>query len=124
MISFPVVKLALASIFSLFLVSPISEALALSTINVQMLGVFLEQLKVQILATESSDANVRRLVGEVLVGDLARALLGISLVERLRLVELLAVLGSVLIGVEVLLSGPGGSIPQGRVHRVARAVVV
>lgn len=84
-----------------------------------MLGVLFEQSKVQILASKTSDSHVRRLVSEVLVGNLARALLGISLVERLRLVELLAVLGSVLIRVEVSLGGPGGSIPQSRVHRVA-----
>ena len=89
-----------------------------------MLGIFFEQLKVQLLASKSSDSHVSWLVGEVLVGNLARALLGISLVERLRLVELLAVLGSVLISVEVPLGGPGGTIPQSRVHRVAGAVIV
>ena len=46
-----------------------------------------------------------------------------SVVEWLRLVVLLSVLGSHLIGVKVLLRVPAGRIPQGRVHYVSGAVV-
>ena len=43
--------------------------------------------------------------------------------EGLGLIELLSILRSVLIRVEILLGGPAGTVPQRRVHRVARAVV-
>lgn len=128
---FPVVKLSqrIPVFFLQFESSPALAGFARSldevvAIDVQVLAVLLEQFEVQFLATESSDAHVFRLVSEVLVGDLARALLGISLVEGLRLIELLAVLSSVLIRVEVTLGGPGSAVPERRIHRVARAVVV
>ena len=44
--------------------------------------------------------------------------------EGLRLIVLLAVLRSVLISVEVAFSGPRGAVPERRIHRVARAVIV
>ena len=44
--------------------------------------------------------------------------------ERLWLIELLPVLSTILVGVEVGLGGPRSRIPKCRVHSVARAIVV
>ena len=47
------------------------------------------------------------------------AVLHVSLVERLRLIELLSVLSSILVSVHVLLSRPARRVPQSRVHGVS-----
>ena len=94
-----------------------------SRVDPEMLAILLEPLMVEATVHKAGDADVSRLIGDHLLRDLARGLLGISLVERLRLVVLLSVLGSRLIGVEVFLSRPAGAVPQSRVHRVARLVV-
>ena len=55
--------------------------------------------------------------------NFSRRLFVVSLMERLGLIELLSVLGSLLIGVEILLGSPRGRIPQSGVHSVPRAIV-
>lgn len=94
-----------------------------SRVDVQRLAVLLELLQVQRVAAEAGRSHVSWLVSHRLLGNSAGTLLDVSLVEGLRLVELLSILSSVLIRVEVPLSRPAGTVPQGRVHRVARAVV-
>ena len=78
---------------------------------------------VKVLSAEASDPHVSRLVGQVLVTHLTRALLHNSVVERLRLVELFSVLSSILISVGVLFGCPAGAVPEGRVHYIARAII-
>ena len=94
-----------------------------SCVNVERLAVLLELSQVELIAAEASHPHISRLIGDSLVGNSARALLDVSLVERLGLIELLSILRSVLIRVDIFLSGPAGTVPQRRVHRVARAVV-
>ena len=94
-----------------------------SCVNVERLAVLLELFQVERIATEAGHPHISRLVRDLLLGNSARALLDVSLVERLGLIELLSILRSVLIGVDIFLSGPAGAVPQRRVHRVARAVV-
>ena len=55
--------------------------------------------------------------------NFSRRLFDVSLMEGLGLIELLSVLGPLLIGVEILLGGPRGGIPQSGVHSVPRAIV-
>lgn len=55
---------------------------------------------------------------------LSWALFTLSLLEWFWLVELLSVLRSGLIGVRVGFSRPAGSVPQGRVHHIARAIIL
>ena len=43
--------------------------------------------------------------------------------EGFGLVELLSVLGSLLVSMHILLSGPAGGVPEGRVHSISRAIV-
>ena len=84
---------------------------------------FFESLVVELLTAEASDSHITRLVGQVLVAELARALLHNSVVERLWLIELFSVLRSILISVRVPLGRPARAIPQSRVHDVARAII-
>ena len=100
-----------------------------SLVNVDREAVFesssrlLESREVEVPAAEASDSHVSRLVRQVLVAQFARALPSNSIVEWFWLVELLSVLSSVLIGVRVPLGGPARTIPEGRVHDVARAII-
>lgn len=89
-----------------------------------MLAVLLEPFIVEAAVSEAGDAHISWLISDRLLGHFTRGLLGVSLVERLGLVVLLSVLSSRLIGVEVLLCGPGSAVPKSRVHRVARHIVI
>ena len=73
---------------------------------------FFESLIVKLLAAEASDSHITGLIGQVLVAELARALLQNSIVERLRLIELFSVLRSILISVRVSLGCPACAIPE------------
>ena len=55
--------------------------------------------------------------------NFSRTLSNNSIVEWFRLVELFSILSSILISVGVLLSSPAGTIPEGRVHHVTRAII-
>lgn len=96
----------------------------LSGINVESSAILLVHFVVKHAASKACDCHISWFVGDCLLSDLSWTLSGVSLVEGLGLVKLLSVLGSVLVGVEVLLSGPAGSVPKGGIHRVSRAVVV
>jgi len=72
---------------------------------------FFESLVVQFFAAEASHSHVARFVCQILVAQLAWALLQNSVVERLWLIELFSVLRSILIGVSVSLGGPASAIP-------------
>ena len=103
--------------FSLEIIDVDREAVFISSSG------FFESLVIELLAAEASDSHITRLVGQVLVAELARALLENSVVERLRLIELFSVLRSILISVRVSLGCPARAIPQSWVHDVARAII-
>ena len=81
--------------------------------DVEASAVLFEHSVVELLAAEASHSHICWFISDGLLRDLAWTLLGVSLVERLGLIELLPVLRSVLIGVEILLSGPASTIPKG-----------
>jgi hypothetical protein len=83
----------------------------------------LEFLVVEGVSAEAGDSHVSGLISQVLVTQFTRTLSNDSVVEWLRLVELLSVLSSVLVSVGVSLGGPACAIPKGRVHHVARAII-
>ena len=91
--------------------------------DVEASAVLFEHSVVKLLAAETSDGHIGWFISDSLLRNLAWTLLSVSLVEWLGLIELLPVLRSVLIGVEILLSGPAGAVPKGRVHGVAGAIV-
>ena len=84
---------------------------------------FLEPLIVEFFTTKASDSHVSWLISQVLVTQLSWALLNNSIVERLRLIELFSILGSILISVSISLSGPACAIPKSRVHNITRAII-
>ena len=78
---------------------------------------------VEIFSSETSNSHISGLVGQVLMTNFSRTLSNNSIVEWFRLVELFSILSSILISVGVLLSSPAGTIPEGRVHHVTRAII-
>lgn len=91
--------------------------------NVESSAVLLKHLMIQLLASKACDGDICWFISNSLLSDLAWTLFRVSLVERLGLIELLSVLSSILVSVEVLLGGPGSTIPKSRVHGIAGAVV-
>lgn len=89
----------------------------------QSFSVLLKFAVIKVLSTETGNPHISRLVSQVLVTHLTRALLDNPIVERLRLVELFSVLSSILISVGVLFCGPAGAVPKGRVHHIAGAII-
>ena len=94
-------------------------------------AIIFESSEVQILAawgelhgvSVACDSHVHRFVSHLELQQSARALLDRSVMEGLWLVELLSVLSSVLISVEILLRGPTCRVPECWIHHVSRAVV-
>ncbi len=95
------------------------------------LPILLEASIIQVLFTsveqggplESSHAHVCWFVGRHYLAKSSCALLNGSVVEGFRLIELLSVLSSYLICMDILLSGPRCGVPQGGVHCVSRAII-
>ena len=84
---------------------------------------FLESLIIQFFSSKPSDTHVSWLIGQVLVTQLARTLSDDPVMERLRLIELLSVLRSILISVSIFFRCPASAIPQRWVHYISRAII-
>ena len=72
----------------------------------------LKSLVIQFFTAEACDSHVSWLISQVLVTELARALLNNSIVEWFWLIELFSVLGSVLISMSNVLGSPTCAIPE------------
>jgi len=91
-----------------------------TSVEVQTFSVFFKPSEVEelaslsegALASEASDSHVRWLVSLLQSLQPSGVRLAQSIMEWLRLVELLSVLGSLLVGVHVRLGCPRGRVPQ------------
>ena len=84
---------------------------------------FLEFLVVELITSEAGDSHVSWFVSQVLMTQFSWTLSNNSVMEWFRLIELFSILSSVLISVSVFLSSPAGTIPEGRVHHIASAII-
>ena len=92
-------------------------------VKVNALSILFESLKVKCLSTESSNFHVSWFISQQFFTESSRGFSDLTLVEWFWLIELLSILGSLLIGMNITFSGPATAIPQSAVHNISRTII-